>query len=42
MELFSSRLKKLLMFQEATLKSQAKKISYFLRVSKNKLINSLS
>ena len=36
MKLCSSKLKKPLLFQEGTLKLQAKKIAYFLIVSKNK------
>ena len=40
--IYSSKLKKLDVFQQGTLKSQAKKISYFLRVSKNEFIHSSS
>ena len=39
MELSSPKFKKRLTFRKITLKSQAKKISYFLGVSKNKFIN---
>ena len=42
MERSSPKLKEFLIFQERTLKSQAKKSSYFLSVSKNKFIHSLS
>ena len=42
MELSNLKLKKVFIFQERTLKSQAKKVSYFLRVSKNEFIHSSS
>ena len=41
-ETLKRKLKKLGTFQERTLKVQAKKISYFLRVSKSKFIHSSS
>ena len=41
-ETLKRKLKKLGTFQEKTLKVQAKKISYFLRVSKSKFIHSSS
>ena len=42
MELSCHNLKKLLIFRERTLKSQAKNFFYFLRVSKKKFIHSSS
>ena len=42
MELSSSKIKKVLIFPEGTLKSQAEKMSYFLRVYKNNFIHSSS
>ena len=40
MELFSFKNRNFLIFQEQTLKLQAKKFSYFVRVFKNKFIHS--
>ena len=40
MGFYSTKFKKLLIFQERSLKSEAKKISHFLKVSKTKFIHS--